>query len=39
MAISRAPRYSSEKPEINKRLALYVGVCVLLNVVQLHMEM
>lgn len=29
MAISRAPRYSSEKPEINKRLALYVGVCVI----------
>lgn len=28
MAISRAPRYCSEKPAINKRLALYVGVCV-----------
>lgn len=39
MIVSRAPRYCSEKPEINKRLALYVGVCMLLNVVQLHMEM
>ncbi len=28
MAISRAPRYCSEKPAINTRLALYVGVCV-----------